>query len=303
MQKNQFGETRKDLHSSISPAVYSRHAREDLIPDIENLPFLNKDLGITNLVAIANRIGTEHLEYYVDNVDKKAIQYGIYDRYRGIGILDYGFIDRHFTPLFAGAAGIFINNLLIKEGILTEGLSLKDYAKMFQTGWFGDLANKMALTSNGLLQPDTNSQTGFNFSFLENSYKKEIIPFVTEQEPESGLLIIKPSRDLLTDLRFLLNKNSSIGCPVARTSFTSNETQAAFLENQGHIGETSGFVIAEESLVRDGIVKFTQGAYTAIDAVLWTWGDYLDRYADYLIENGITEKVQETEANKVLLLD
>lgn len=93
-----------------------------------------------------------------------------------------------------------------------------------------------------------------------------------------------------------------MGCPVARTSFTATDEQVAFLEQYGHLGESSGFV-KEEGLTVSGLHKISQGPYTAIDDVLWHWGDYLLRYGTHLLGRGVNPSgIAPTDANQVILL-
>lgn len=312
--------SRKELHGSISPAVYSEHAREVLISDIDALPFPNlltiDPLDIANSSTVIKALGIERSEAL-----HLAQAAGVLHAVDGsnFSVFHYGYGDRHFTPLFAGGIGREINDLLQRDGLTTEPLSLMDYAKMFQTGWFGDIANQMALTNQGQFQPyfkDAQSaREGSRYStpphrsgwgVLQAQFE---VPagqsYRYEVEPDSGLRIIKLTHEARKALHGKIDRKNSVGCPVARTAFKTTLEQADFLHEYGHVGESSGFYPSQDlSEQADGVI-FYQGCYTAIDDVLWQWGDYLQRYAEHLMSKPLTriDVIGETGANKVLLLD
>ncbi len=180
---------------------------------------------------------------------------------------------------------------------------------MFQTGWFGDIANGMALTKQGVLQPFF-GKGGLSYTAQGELFQRLFgisegeEPFVLEVEPVSGLSVVRLTRNAKVAVRSKINRAQSVGCPVARTAFTASEDQVAFLEQHGHLGEASGFQADERRTTGPGLAKVTQGAYTAIDDVLWQWGDFVGRYAHHLLARGSDPSgVQATSANQAVLLD
>jgi len=293
--------SRKEYHGCISPAVYSRHAREQLIDDIANLSFPRKT--ITDLGVLATSpVVKDALSYSKARAKSEAQKNAVY-AFTGdpdLSIYGHGYADRHFVPLFAAGIGKDIGGFFGLE------LSMMDYGKMFQTGWFGDIAQQMALTRLGQYQPALNRSVGSTsgtpllrraFGFTGQSYTAEV-------EPESGLQIVKVTREAKTFLRSQIERQKSVGCPVARTAFAASKAQVEFLEEHGHIGESSGFYVDEQESRESGVVKLSQGAYTAIDDVLWQWGDYVNRYASYLLARGENPTaIEATSADQVILLN
>lgn len=292
--------SRKELHGNVSPAVFTRHAREVLAPQIENLDFPSQPT--TDPLKLAeSRPVKEALAYSNSRAELAAKESGISEEVSGIWVFHHGFGDRHFVPLFAGGLGKTIDYRLLDEGLTHEQLSLKDYSRMFQTGWFGTIANQVALTRVGEIQPNIEEHNRLNLGAISSDIVGQPLEFV--EEPESGLMVVSVNKQARSILRGMIPKDESVGCPVARTTFSAKPSQVEFLEEFGHLGESSGFVADEENLTAGGLMKVSQGAYTAIDDVLLAWGNYVDRYANSLLSQGITDSVEATDADKVLLLN
>jgi hypothetical protein len=307
---------RLDSHGSLLPVISSRHAREKIIPDIEALRF-PPDL-ITNPLELAVAAGHEPLAYDERQLRRAADKDGVLDIITDDLATSWGYADRNFTPEIAGTVGVWISDFLQRRGLIEEPLSLEDYGKMFQTGWFGEILNDMALTKrNGSLtfvhddsagdphiEPDPEEKIR---SSLELDPEDEL--FDIEVEAESGLYILGVTERVRATLRAKMTevggdavrKEKSVGCPVARTAITATQAQADFLEEHGHLGEASGFSV--NRTLDSGNVLLTQGAYTAADDVAFHWGDYVSRYATHWIARGETDGVQTTAANQIVLLD
>jgi hypothetical protein len=294
--------SRKELHASISPAVYSKHARTDLIPTISKLAFI--DERITDPIDLAKR--TSGAFYLTPNqIENNAKNDGIYELAETHKIFARGYGDRNFTNNFAGWAGRNVAELIERTGLLDKPLSLMDYGKMFQTGWFGQIANQAALTGPAVFQGLVGCRgLDYSRSELELYTKRKIEKvFDTTIDPESSLLTIVLTKEIKAGLRGLIDSDNSIGCPVARTSFTATERQVAFLEKYNHLGPDSGYY-EEEELTTSGLVKITRPAYTVIDETLWQWGDYVSRYGTHLLGKGEDPNgIAPTNADEVLLLN
>lgn len=317
--------SRKEFHAEVGPIVYTQHSKDSLAGDMASLPFSQFD--IYDLYKIATRPSIGHSLKI--NETEAARSAGI----KGIEMLSVyasGFDDRHFTILFASTFGVIVSDLLEEEGVVTHPLSLLDQAKMLQTGWFGDLANQMALSAKGVWQPflhkyekyrDTSPQaklSKFLLKYIQTTERENAtfrlpveIEDVTDKplsltiDPDTGLHIVEASHEMKAILRRGLNKKESVGCPVARTSTITSTVNLEFLEDWGYIGEASGFASAEQQPVESGKVKLKQGAYTAIDDIVWLWGDYIERYGLYMLDRGCSSPklIEPTDANKFVLLD
>lgn len=306
---------RLDSHGVILPVVSSRHAREKIIPDIEALQF-PPDL-ITDPLELAVAAGYKSLEYDEKQLRKAAKKDGVLDIVTADLATSWGYADRNFTPQFAGAVGVWISDFLQRNGHITEPLSLEDYGKMFQTGWFGKILNDMALTKrNGIVTFVYSGRAGT--PYIDSDPEKKMRRFL-ELDPEdelfdlemteSGLYAPSVTEKVKASLRAKITEEpkgvsqeeETVGCPVARTAIKATQAQVAFLEEYGHLGEASGFSV--NRTLNSGKVLLTQGAYTAADDVAFHWGDYVSRYAQHWIRLGQTEGVEATAANQVLLLD
>jgi hypothetical protein len=304
--------SRKDYHGSIAPAVYSHHALSVLARDIDSLPIPKDDftrieeLGGLSVIQNGLELNYEAAKEYsrCDGVSKLA---------EHVAIHYWGYGDRHFVPMFASALGSDIGRLLLNEQVIETPLSFTDYAHLFQTGWFGDIANSLALTGQGRIQPNLNlgSITGRPVSHLARVLKRGFYsdiaePLVLAEDEESGRVIVKASDELVKVFRGGINRDESVGCPVARTSFTATSEQAAFLESAGHINSAKDGVTFHDvgAVGQSGRVKISQGVYTAIDHVLWHWGSYVGRYAESRLDNGADPlRYAATSANETVLLD
>ncbi len=298
---------RKDMLSSIAPVVYTRHAREAIMPDIAGLPF--PETETTNLVSLAmSRTVRNVLELSQRQAKSLARKNGVKSLASKHDIFHWGYGDRHFPSELSAVFALEIGRFLLREEVIKEELSMKDSAKMFQTGWFGDIANQMALAGRGFIQPFCDhyqyqaDTTSFKTDFFDARYRYKGEVFETELEPESGLSIVKLTMGAKKVVRGTILR-SGVGCPVARTSVMATEAQVKFLEDHGHL-EGSGFYIDQDIETESGRIKLSQGAYTAIDDVIWQWGEYVDRYADHLLQAdpGLLG-VAATGANERVLLD
>jgi len=278
-------EDRRDMHGNISPLVYSRHARQYLVPKIMGLAFPDRiifdpqELALTGVVA-------DGLEVRDPQYEKLGENYGVSNIHGYLDVFNDGFGDQHFTGMFAGGIGKLVARSLVEAGKIDDRLSLSDYGLMFQTGWFGDIANEMALTQQGLYQPFLSGNidvNGINFD-SDFMHRFNLWPHQTFDilvDDESGLAYCALSKVAKKSLRKRIHRPTSVGCPVARTGVKVTKKQVDFLEEHEHVGETSGFYIEEGSEDEDGSVSLEQGEYTAIDDVLWAWGDYVQRFASY----------------------
>ncbi len=300
-------ETRKDIHRSISPAVFSKHARETIIPDIVYLDF--PPIAILDPKALAESIYVrDELEYSQDQASDAAQESGINGIWYERGIFYQGFGDRNFTSLIAGSVGNHISNILLHFNAISEPLSLMDYGKLFQTEWFGDLMNSMALTGQGELAPALRHPTG-GIPKLSKELELEDDIIVSLRDKETGLFKFVLDETAKRELRARIDRKTSVGCPVARTSFFATPEQVQFLEDHGHL-ETSGEepvgsgFYKDHELAANGLIKLRQSERTAIDDVLFAWGNYITRYAIDLIDRGIDPKgIENTDAREVLLLN
>lgn len=307
MSENRLhSEDRRDMHSSLSPAVYSHHARINLVEDIGRLPFPQDMITVTSPRDLGNHPAIKNTLSYSEEVsDQLAVKDGISDDTAEWDIFSKGYGDRHFVPLIAGAIGEDINLHLTSTGKLLSPLSLKDYSKMFRTEWFGDLMNSLALTQPGVLQSSAAS-IGLigNITFFTQAFNHGSNPYSLHDDPDTGLAVVSFNKRATTLLRSRIQRQRSVGCPVARTVFTATMDQADFLEAHGHIGENSSGFVRDEHLTASGKVKFVRPEGSTIHDVLKAWGDYVERYADYLIDrHPHLEGVAATYADKVLLLE
>lgn len=297
--------TRREIHSNLSPAIYSHHARKHLIPDIKVLPFTEvthtDPLELAMDSSVRGGLVIDHLE---------AREFAKADGIRGIrrfNVFESGYGDRFFTGLFAGAVGRVVSQTLKQKGLIDDPLSLLDYGRMFQTGWFGNIANQMALTRPALLQREFEEAYKRGPLYMPNFESELKQPLLNiEAEPESGLHIATLSDSAKRFFRKELREATakSVGCPVARTSFTASSKQAEFLAEHGHLGESSGYYVDQDHVSANGRVKLSRDVYTVIDDALWQWGDYVERYAKVLLERGCDpEGIVPSRADQVLLID
>lgn len=197
----QVADSRKCFHGKLSPAIYSRHAREALVPDIHELSFPRQPE--LNPLKLAIGVG-EKLRLTDDTRIELAQENGVAAATMGrFNVYKYGYGDRHFALLFAGGIGLDIGKLVQEDKkLINDPLSLMDYGKMFQTGWFGSLANQMALTTQGILQRSLEVDTFYPGSSLLDSINKGIRPnrrnelcivdlYELNQDPDSGLTIVR----------------------------------------------------------------------------------------------------------------
>ncbi len=96
--------SRKEYHGSISPAVYSHHAREHIVADIQNLGF--PEGSLIDPLDLAHSVA-EDLEYSDGQAKEAAKKDGTLEliepgRDPNLNVFYYGYADRHFTALFAG---------------------------------------------------------------------------------------------------------------------------------------------------------------------------------------------------------
>jgi hypothetical protein len=293
-------DSRKELHGSLSPAVYSHHAREYVIPDINKLPFPEHTLY--DPLELAKTLA-EPLAYSDVQSEAQAWADGMWQYTNELGVFSHGYGDRHFTALVAGAFGEQICKFLRNSGAIEVPLSLADHAKMYQTRWFGTMANQLALTGAGMLGSFMSHQPEFVPTLFVSVFKFRKEPYVLEIEPESGLARVSFTKEAKAVTRSFIDRESSVGCPVARTSFTATPEQVNHLEAHGHLDEVTGFH-AEGRLATSGLVKVTQGPRTAIDDVLWHWGDYVERYSKHLLAKGVAPGgIAPTSAGQVVLLE
>lgn len=304
---------RKDLHGNISPLVYSRHAKQYLVPKIMGLAFPDRiifdpqELALTGTVA--DGLEVRDSAFGASTFSMLGEKYGVSNVHETLDVFNDGFGDQHFTGMFAGGIGKLAARSLTNAGTIDDQLSLSDYGLMFQTGWFGEIANEMALTQQGLYQPFLSGNTDPFKPYYDIEFRQrfgfeasEIFDIIVDDE--SGLAYCALSKTAKKALRKRIHRPSSVGCPVARTGVKVTEKQMDFLEEHGHVGDNSGFYEEENSEDEDGSVSLEQGEYTAIDDVLWAWGDYVKRFAVYSAEiyPEFEYRLLPTDASKKIVL-
>lgn len=281
-------DSRKDLHGNISPLVYSRHARRHLVPKIMGLAFPDRiifdpqELALTDTVA--DGLEVRDSAFGSSLFSELGEKYGVSRVHETLDVFNDGFGDQHFTGMFAGGIGKLVARSLMDSGKIDAQLSLSDYGLMFQTGWFGEISNEMALTAQGLYQPYLSGNIEVYDEYFDSSFKNRFKFWPYESfdimiDEESGLAYCALSKIAKKALRKQIHRPTSVGCPVARTGVKVTKKQMDFLEAHDHVGDYSGFYEEEGSEDEDGSVSLEQGEYTAIDDVLWAWGDYVQRFA------------------------
>src|SRR4051794_39235748 len=119
---------RREMHACISPAVYSKHAQELLIPDINSLHFPERTLTDSRLI-VKNPVVKSALTYSSSTALEIARQNKIEELTEAHGIFHHGYGDRHFVPLAASALTMDIGSFLHNKGLISSPLSLHDQAK------------------------------------------------------------------------------------------------------------------------------------------------------------------------------
>ncbi len=293
--------------------VYSRHARQEILADMSKLRFPNEAIIDPLQLALSKEVRYS-LDYSRKQAKAHAKKAGMTDVLFGHSVHLYGYGDRHFTAEFASGLGREVSDFLQAKEVITNPFSLRDYAKLFQTGWFGDMLNQCAITGIGMLQPyyDHHGRRLFKNGFLKPAKPKDNAqqnnaadyePYATEIDPDSSLAIVRLTKEAKMILRANMSKPIGVGCPVARTAIKATRAQVDFLESEDHM-ELSGFWADERQMATEGMVKLCQGPYTAIDDVAWQWGDYVDRYARSLLATGHNQEgIELTAASRSVLLD
>ncbi|MBP6005937.1 hypothetical protein KA531_03510 [Candidatus Saccharibacteria bacterium] len=292
---------RKKFLSGPALWTYGFHVGS-LVEQIDNLSFPKQAITDPLLLAAHTKV-VRSISYRTQHrAVREARRLGIADD-KGANQLEmFGFADREFTGAFAGALGIEISYFLRYKRFNQSPLSLMDYGMMFQTGWFGDIVNQMALTGPTLLGPIVNQMkidrvVGKNRSLFGSLADKSIQDYKKIEDIQDYFLELKNDTDdsiegvdairqyiKLTNAgrKFFISKidhTKSVGCPVARSSTIVSQQYYFLLEELGALDRcSSGKVLTQ------GNYRLTEPSpYTPIDRVLWHWGDYVLRYAGYLL--------------------
>ncbi|MCA9349603.1 hypothetical protein KC853_00985 [Candidatus Saccharibacteria bacterium] len=280
--------------------VYGLHV-DSLVDQIGNLGF-PKQVITDPLALAAHSKVVRPISYKTQRrAVREARRIGIADDIGAQQLEMFGFADREFTGTFAGALGIEISYFLRNKRFHQSPLSLMDYGIMFQTGWFGHIVNQIALTRPTLLGPTVNQMNidkvlGKDRSLLGSLADKTIPGYNNLEDIQDFFLKLMKYNDDLTEevdairqyikltdrgrqfFTLKIDHTKGVGCPVARSSTVVSLQDHGLLDGVGALDRCSSDISTRKRY------RLTEpSAYTPIDRVLWYWGDYVLRYANYLL--------------------
>ncbi len=206
------------------------------------------------------------------------------------GVFNSGFGDQDFPWHFsAGVASNVVDRLVYGKHLppdVARNMSLTDWANIINTGWFSGLVHSLAFASNGFYGVFGKYLDSYRHNGLikhvsaRTSVSNEIklLEAGREVEPLDGYsyLTVSASKPLLAAIRKTMNRDRSIGCPVARHAtrlFPGMITEDPHTRNLIALERLT--VKGDESA--DDMVRVTQ-EYSAIDNSLLVLAKKLKEY-------------------------